>query len=356
MPDRALFVTGDTQLLDDLLRLGAAAGVEANVAPDIATARPSWGGAPLVLIGVDVAASLRQYPTARRPGVLLVLGPADDEGAAFALAPTAGVESVLALPRAEPLILERLAAATGPASGGRVIAVVPGRGGAGASTLAVALARTAARGPAGPTMLVDGDPLGGGLDLALGAEDVPGLRWPDLSGTRGAASPGDLRAALPAVDGVTLLSWHRGRPVELSLDTVEAVLSAARRGHALVVVDLPRHPDPVAVTALRAADTVLLVVPAEVRSAAAGAALAARLVGATSDVRVVVRGPAPMGLTAAQVSGCVGLPLAGWLAPEPGLAQALERGDPPPRSGRGPLARLCRDLLDDLDRAWLPAA
>ena len=30
-------------------------------------------------------------------------------------------------------------------------------------------------------MLVDCDALGGGLDLLLGAEEVQGLRWPDLA-------------------------------------------------------------------------------------------------------------------------------------------------------------------------------
>jgi secretion/DNA translocation related CpaE-like protein len=350
VPDRPLLVTGEPQVLDDLLRLAAAAGVDVQVAPDVAAARPLWGGAPIVLVGADIAEPLSHSALPRRPGVLLVLSPADDEAVAFAVAPAAGVESVLALPRAEQLLVQRLAVATRPGPTGRAIGVVSGRGGAGASTLAVALARTAASGPeARPTMLVDGDPLGGGLDLALGAEDIPGLRWPDLAATRGSASPGELRAALPCVDGVTLLSWHRGPPVALSVAAVEAVLLAARRGHSLVVVDLPGHPDPAAWAALRAVDIALVVVPADVRSAAAGAAVATRLIEVTSDVRVVVRGPAPSGLTATQVADFLGLPLAGWLDPEPGLPLALERGDPPPRSGRGPLARLCRVLLDDLD-------
>jgi hypothetical protein len=64
------------------------------------------------------------------------------------------------------------------------------------------------------------------------------------------------------------------------------------------------------------------------------------------DVRLVVRGPAPAGLTGELVADTLGLPLAGWLRPEPGLARTLERGDPPAASGRGPLATLCRDLLD----------
>ncbi len=60
-----------------------------------------------------------------------------------------------------------------------LVAVVGGRGGAGASVLATALALTAARRDLEVTLL-DLDPLGGGLDLLLGAEAAPGLRWGDL--------------------------------------------------------------------------------------------------------------------------------------------------------------------------------
>ena len=46
--------------------------------------------------------------------------------------------------------------------------------------------------------------------------------------------------------------------------------------------------------------------------------------------------------------------MAGYLRPEGGLAQALESGVAPARAGRGPLAALCRRLLDDLDAAAFP--
>jgi secretion/DNA translocation related CpaE-like protein len=293
----------------------------------------------------------------RRLGVLLVLRTDDDEDRAFALAGDIGAESVLVLPRAERLLVDRLAGIAAAAPGGRVVGVVPGRGGAGATTLAAALARTAVRGPAPPpTMLVDADPLGGGIDLVLGAEDLPGLRWPELAAAGGALGPTDLRTALPVVDRVTLLSWHRGPPTELPVDAMAAVLQSGRRGHSLVVVDLPRYPDPVARVVLAAADLVLLVVPADLRSLAAAGAVAARLVDLTSDLRVVVRGPAPGRLTERQVADFLGLRPAGWLDSEPSVVGALEHGVPPPRSARGPLARLCRDLLDDLDHVARPAA
>ncbi|MCU1591641.1 MAG: hypothetical protein JWP11_2897, partial [Frankiales bacterium] len=66
------------------------------------------------------------------------------------------------------------------------------------------------------------------------------------------------------------------------------------------------------------------------------------------DLRLVVRGPAPSGLGPDEIAGALGLPLAGFLRPEPGLDAALERGEPPARRSRGPLAVLCESVLGDV--------
>ena len=67
-------------------------------------------------------------------------------------------------------------------------------------------------------VLVDGDPLGGGIDLVLGGEDVPGVRWPDLAGARGRVPPADLAAALPEVDALHVLSWDRSDVLDVGAD------------------------------------------------------------------------------------------------------------------------------------------
>ena len=59
---------------------------------------------------------------------------------------------------------------------GAVIAVIGGRGGAGASVFATALAQSAP-----DALLIDADPWSGGIDLVLGTESETGLRWPDLA-------------------------------------------------------------------------------------------------------------------------------------------------------------------------------
>lgn len=51
---RPLLVTADPNILDDLLRLAATAGVEVEVAYDLPAVRRSWNGAPLVVLGPDL--------------------------------------------------------------------------------------------------------------------------------------------------------------------------------------------------------------------------------------------------------------------------------------------------------------
>ncbi|HEV7626077.1 MAG TPA: hypothetical protein VGO89_06230, partial [Streptomyces sp.] len=155
---RPLVCTRDPDLLDDLLRLAAAGGAEVHVPPDPASARPYWMFAPLVLVGADVAP---EYAAARlpgRPGLVLVAhgggstrlprgDPADppDEGL-WAAAAAVGAEHVVLLPAAEAWLVERYATpAAGAAGPGRVVAVIGGRGGAGASVLSAALALAASR-------------------------------------------------------------------------------------------------------------------------------------------------------------------------------------------------------------------
>jgi secretion/DNA translocation related CpaE-like protein len=344
---RPLLVTADLEALDDLLRLAATAGTEVDVAHDVPAARTHWASAPLVLVGADIVDRLARSRLGRRPG-LVVLGRDLDDAGIWQRAVEVGAEHVVFLPDAEAWVVEAFADAVEGGSGeGAVVAVVGGRGGAGATSLATALALAAAR-RGMPTLLLDGDPLGGGIDLVLGGELAPGLRWPDLGATRGRLPAAALSQALPALHGLSVLSWDRGDPAELPAEAVRAVLGAARRRCDLVVADLPRALDEASQEVLVHATTTLLVVPAEVRATAAAARVAARVGPLCRDVRVVVRGPSPAGLAARAVHEALSLPLAGELRPEPGLARALERGEPPGARPRSPLALLSDQLLDDL--------
>ncbi|MDP9432896.1 MAG: CpaE-like family protein [Actinomycetota bacterium] len=346
-PARALLVTDNPVLLDDLLRLAAAASCEPEVAPDAASARAGWSRAPVVIVGADVVDALARAGLPRREGVVLVGGDLDDADI-WRRGVLLGAQHVVFLPDAESWLVDRFAdAAEGGQLAAPVVGVVGGRGGAGATVLASALAVTAAR-QGRRALLVDGDPLGGGIDLALGAESVAGLRWPQLTSTRGRVAAGSLAGALPQAESLSVLSWDRGDALTIPAEAMSALLSAAERGSELVVVDLPRAADAAARVALERASVVLLVVPAEVRASAAAARVAAGLTLHCPDLRVVVRGPAPSGLSASVVAESLGLPLAADLAAEPGIAAALERGEAPARRGRGPLATFSAAFLDGL--------
>ena len=350
---RPLAVTRDPDVLDELVRLAASAGTELDVAADAVAARHRWSGAPFVVVATDALDGVQRARLPRRAGVVLLGADLDDAGV-WQRAVEIGAEHVVFLPDAESWLIDRLADATesdGPPAA--VVAVLGGRGGAGATTLACALAVTAVR-HGHPTLLLDGDPLGGGIDLVFGGERDRGVRWPDLGATRGRVPAAALTGALPrmpglaGLTGLSVLSWDRGDPAVVPIEAVRAVLAAARRSHDLGVADLPRALDDGSRVVLAAATTVLLVVPNEVRAAAAASRVAAGAALLCRDVRVVTRGPAPTGLTGTQVAEALGLPLLADLRCEPGLDVALERGQAPGRRGRGPLAEVSTRLVMEL--------
>ncbi|KUL39075.1 septum site-determining protein Ssd [Actinoplanes awajinensis] len=346
LPPRPLLITADADLLDDLLRLAAAAGNEVDVAPDPIAGRPRYLPAPVVLIGADQVLPGLRARLPRRPRVIVVArGAPGDE--IWSAAEPLGADHVAVLPDAEPWLVEQLDGRPRPPAVSRTLAVIGGRGGAGASILAAGLARMSV--DAGHrTLLIDADPLGGGLDLVLGWERVNGLRWPGLAGAGGRVDPPALLDALPHRGDLVLLSFDRDELPGVPAEAMAATLDAARRGRDVIVADLPRQLDDAAVLALQAADRTLLVVPAEVRATASAARTLAQVRPHCEDVAVVVRGPAPGRLRPREIADTLGVPLAGTLRPEPSMCRELERGTAPTTGGKGPLADLCRRLIDEL--------
>jgi secretion/DNA translocation related CpaE-like protein len=340
-----LLVSADNRLLDDLLRLAAAADADTHVATDPARVRSGWRDAALVVVGADLAPALADRTLPRRPGVIMAVAEPPGEEV-YRLAVDIGAQDVVAISDAQQWLVERMAAAAEPpAARAAVLAVLGGRGGAGASVLSAALARTgAAHGHR--TLLVDGDPLGGGIDLVLGTEQTPGARWSDYCECRGRLSSAALHDSLPVCAGMAVLSWHRGAVEPVSAQTMTSVLEAATRGYDLVVIDLPRHIGDACAEALSTADTTLLIVPAEVRATVAADRVADVARQHTRDLRLVVRGPAPGGLRPQVIAESLRLPLAGAMPADRHLAAAVERGEPPGRAG--PLAAFCAGFLSDL--------
>ncbi|MEU8678995.1 septum site-determining protein Ssd [Streptomyces sp. NPDC048560] len=333
-----LIVTEDVDLLDDLLRLCAAAGAEPEVHHGPPERRGGWEQAPMVLVGDDAAPRCRG--AARRRGVMLV-GRDQDAPDVWRQAVEIGAEYVLRLPDSEGWLVDQIAnAAEGVGRPALTVGVMGGRGGSGASTLACALAVTAA-GLGRRTMLIDGDPLGGGIDVLLGGERTEGMRWPDFAHSRGRVGGGALEDALPALHGLRVLSWGRDDEVVIPPQAMRAVLAAARRLGGVVVVDLPRRVDEGVAEALAQLDLGLLVVPGELRAVAAAQRVASMAGMVLEDLRVVARGPYAAGLDDRWVAKALGLPLVGELPWEAGLPAAQDGGAPPGSAARGPLARFC---------------
>lgn len=340
---RPLVVSRDESLLEDVLRIAAATGAEVEVVPDAVAARARWPVAPSVLVGSDLAGQCARAAFARRGGVV-VLDRNEPTGEIWRHAVALGAEQVLTIPVAESALVEILRGGGDPSTRtGPVLACVGGRGGAGASILAAALAVTAARGT--PTLLLDLDPYGGGLDMALGGEGSGGLRWCDLGSTTGRLSAPSLREALPRLGGVAVLATSRTEPDEIDAGTAAAVIRSAAAAGDTVVLDLPRRLSPAAREGLVLADRVLFVVPAEVRACVAAAAFRPVLAALTDRLELVVRTASRSRVPAAVVASTVGLPLTAVVRSQEALAAAADRGEMATRV-RGPLGSVCRDLLD----------
>lgn len=343
--ERPLVVSAGGPVLEEIRRHAAAVDCEPVYVPDLDTALPYWQDAPLVLVDDDVVPAAPGMP--RRDDVFLLCGGKPPQSLwrrAFAL----GAREVVSLPDSEGVLLAVLAdLAEAPSTDrGRVVAVIGGRGGAGASVVAAAVSVSAARSGT-RSVLVDCDPLGGGIDLVLGAESAEGLRWPDVRVQGGRLAMSALDEALPVSahgDGhVALLSCGRDG-ADPGPEAVAAVVEAGVRAGRIVVCDLPREPGPCGRRVLRSADLVVLVVPAELRASVAASRVLDRLGEARSRTRVLVRGPAPDGLAAHEVAAAVGAPSLGWLHADRRLAKAVERGAFAP-SRRSPLGTAATTIL-----------
>lgn len=340
MSSLALVITADPMLSDEAARLAAAAGVRVEACADTATGLRLWSRAPMVLVGSDLLAEVASLRPPRRDGVYAVSWSSPGD-AVFRAALGVGAETVLELPAAERVVTGLFAdVGDGVHAAGLVVGVLGGSGGAGATTFAAALAQVGAS--RGASLLVDSDPLGPGLGRVLGLEDVEGVTWVELGTTAGRLGARALREALPHAGSLGLLGWPPGGGDGLpAAETVREVLAAARRGHDLVVVDLPRSPSDGAAALHAACDVALLVV----RATVTGVASAGRLLGQLESrdrLHVVVRGRTA---EPEAVGHALGLPVLAAMPEQRGLAASIDLGLGPVRSRRSPLARAAVEVL-----------
>ena len=233
-----LVITRDETLLDELLRLAAAAGVTPDVAPDGVGGLAGWSAAPLVLVGADVASRARRAPAATprgRPRRLVRRVRRRRDG---------GRPRARRRERRRPAQLGRV--------GGRAAhrprrrAAPPGLDGRRRRGRGRRRERPRSPPPSarwrpgrGPTLVVDTDRIGPGLDRVLGMEGRTGVRWDELCRTTGRLGAVSLREGVPRKATLGVLTCYAGRQPPLPAFAVREVVAAAQRGHDTVVVDLP---------------------------------------------------------------------------------------------------------------------
>ena len=347
MADRPLILTDNLALLDDLLRVAAAAEVEVDhhLDPDV---RGKWRTAPVVLIDAAMVGRAVDLALPRRARVVVV-ATAEPESAVWELCVRLGAERTMVLPRSEEELISVLADASGAAGGtGVCIAVLGACGGAGASVFAAGLALAAAA-EQSTALLVDCDPWGPGQDVVLGIETDPGLRWSELAVSAGRLAAGELHRALPGVrvgsGRVAVLCRGRTGDGEIGAAAVDVVLDSGRRGGGTTVVDLPRHPGVAADRVLEQADLAVVVAPADVRGCWAADRICGRLRQFGVRTGMVVRGPSPGGLGAGDLAEILQMPVLARMRADPLLARDLEFGLGLSDNRRRPLARAARQVL-----------
>ncbi|HKU34750.1 MAG TPA: septum site-determining protein Ssd [Paenarthrobacter sp.] len=334
-----LLVTAEPYLQEEARRIVAASGGTLQIAEGVEEAIHGWDTADVVLVGSDV----RELPPRRRAPAVLLGRAAEGEGL-WQLAAALGAERVAVLPGAASWLAEHLSLSVAPEPGGMVLGIVGGRGGAGATTTAIWLAQTAAAFGTG-TLLIDGDPWGGGLELAITDQDLPGLRWPDFAATRGSIDSAQFRDSLPVAGGFTFLSWPGSRDSVPLPDpaSVAAVMDAARRGFELVVVDVGRS-----IEALRSlawdCDKMFLLTTPHLKAAVAASRTLNEL--PPGDTALLVRGGTAASVDAHVIAESLGIPLAGTVPALRGVAGATELGRLLDMGHRRPVTRFAGGLLD----------
>lgn len=213
--------------------------------------------------------------------------------------------------------------------------LVPAVGGAGASITAAASALVLSR--ERPICLVDADALAGGIDLVLGMETEPGLRWQDFSAADGRLDGAALYEALPSCPrspALKVLTWTRSRTPETAYNHASAATkfdSADRPGrtdrpddvrhiastiscliHAgiTVIVDCPNQVEYVTTLGALADDTVIIL-PASVRAIAAGGHLARVCAQAGFTPSLAVRHQQHRDISVEEIEYALDLPIAG---------------------------------------------
>lgn len=218
----------------------------------------------------------------------------------------------------------------------QVIGVLGASGGLGVSSLAVAVGLRASE-RFGATVCLDGERVGGGLDVTACLEHLPGLRWPDLEAAQGQLDGSALLRALPAEGSLRVLGARAAPPRR---DVMVAALGALAELCPVTVVDLGRS-----LHLIDRCTQVMLVSGVSARQLADAAAIVPAVLAGGADVRLVLRTMRRDPVQPEDVAALLDLPLATVVRQDPRAVTDADRARMPGARQSSALARAADDLL-----------
>lgn len=245
-----------------------------------------WVRATLIVVddaGIDELAP-RDLPAHEN---IVVIGTDLDDAGIYPRAEALGAHAVHVLPQDESRLVTDMAAAIH--AGTTIIAVTGGCGGAGASTMAAAIAQEASR-TGRDTLLLDADPMGGGI--------TDRIDFSAPTNTPGGFAP------------LAILSFERDEETVLPPGSVADLLTTALPDYQVIVVDCPRHPDAAAIEALHRADTTLVVTPISPRALAGTRRVLHWISRFTSQTRLITTNPTSENMAGTAFADQLATPLA----------------------------------------------
>ena len=256
----------------------------ALVVVDVAGAESIGSPSGPFLNGVRVGSGIGQSAA-----LTVVVHRGGEQRSARELADRIGADHVLELPTGADWLADQLR----KPQRSSLLAIAGAAGGVGTTSLAIACALAAAP----DCLLVDADAHSAGLDLPLGIPDDLGGRWESVPDTPEPLVAESVRAALPLVAGITVLTGPLPHPLGRRLD---GVVEVGRSAFEHTVIDLGRGLDAVA---LDATDAVVVACPATLAGVAAAGPMLSAL--PTERVLLAVRpsGWLPVGEVAEQLGG-----------------------------------------------------
>lgn len=311
----ALLVTRDDRVITEFQKIAAV-----TQTPLVIESEPNaidLSNAYRVFVASDCAQANLNHPEI----VLVVIGTTGPETWRFAAKLSAN--HIAVIPDSRDWLVAHLSAPV--TQKGLCVAIIPGAGGAGASLLSAGLAFHA-RQLFSDVVLVDLDENSAGLDVVLGIETAPGMRWQDFHSLTGSISGSDILRGLPARDGVALLTHNDSEtlPDKLLRDTI---IQQLRGVSGLVIIDFPRFTNQISATEiLKQCDVAFVVTPSTVRGSASTKKGIAHISKHVKNVELVIRNLPGTNLDALKIAQSLDVPLAGVVNSDPRIVEQIEQG------------------------------